>query len=103
MEQINNPLIEARIVRAPSRAPHWVIPTIKAALVVADSLIAALSFAAAFYLREGGPIFQQTGPGKFGWSAKFAPYGALVFLIVVIRVLALRYYDLYRLRGEFSF
>jgi exopolysaccharide biosynthesis polyprenyl glycosylphosphotransferase len=103
VEQIKDPLVEARIVRAPSRAPHWVIPTIKAALVATDSLIAALSFGAAFYAREGGAIFSQTRPDTFGWSARFAPYGALVLFVILIRVLALRYYDLYRLRGEFSF
>ncbi len=103
VEQIKNPLIEASIVRAPSRAPHWVIPTIKAVLVVTDSLIAASSFGAAFYLREGGTIFNQTHPDSFGWAPRFAPYGALVLFVILIRVLALRYYDLYRLRGEFSF
>ena len=90
-------------MRAPSRAPHWVIPTIKTALVGADSLLAALSFAAAFYLREGGGIFTQTRPDSFAWAPRFAPYGALILFIVLIRLLALRYYDLYRLRGEFSF
>ena len=100
VEQIENQPVETVIVRAPSRAPQWVIPTIKAALVVADSLIAAVSFAVAFYLREGSQIFRQD---NFGWSVRFAPYGALVLFVVLIRVLALRYYDLYRLRGEFSF
>ena len=90
-------------MRAHSRAPHWVIPTIKATLVVADSLIAAMSFAAAFYFREGGEIFQQTPLDSFAWAPRFAPYGALVLFVILIRVLALRYYDLYRLRGEFSF
>jgi exopolysaccharide biosynthesis polyprenyl glycosylphosphotransferase len=103
VEQIKSPLVEASIVRAPSRAPHWVIPTIKTALVVFDSVLAALSFAAAFYLREGGRIFSETGSGTFAWSPRFAPYGALMLFVVLIRVLALRYYDLYRLRGEFSF
>lgn len=103
VEQINNPLIEPSVVRASSRAPHWVIPTIKTALLVADGLIATASFVAAYYLREGGAIFQQTGNGSFAWSARFAPYGALVLFVLLIRVLALRYYDLYRLRGEFSF
>jgi exopolysaccharide biosynthesis polyprenyl glycosylphosphotransferase len=103
VEQIKNSLVEARIVRAPSRAPHWVIPAIKSALVVTDCLIAAASFSAAFYLREGGALFQQTGADKFGWTARFAPYGALLLFVILIRVLALRYYDLYRLRGEFSF
>jgi exopolysaccharide biosynthesis polyprenyl glycosylphosphotransferase len=103
VEQIKNSLVEASIVRAPSRAPHWVIPTIKAMLVATDSLIAALSFAAAFYLREGVAIFRQTGADSFAWGARFAPYGALVLFVILIRVLTLRYYDLYRLRGEFSF
>ena len=103
MEQIKNPLVEASIVRAPSRAPQWVIPTIKTALVATDSLIAALSFATAFYLREGGEMFTQTRPDSFAWAPRFAPYGALLLFVIVIRVLALRYYDLYRLRGEFSF
>lgn len=103
VEQIKNPLVEANIVRAPSRAPHWVMPTIRTALLVADSLIATVSFVAAYYFREGGAIFQQTHDRGFVWSAGFAPYAALLFLVIVIRVLALRYYDLYRLRGEFSF
>jgi exopolysaccharide biosynthesis polyprenyl glycosylphosphotransferase len=103
VEQIKHPLVEAGIVRAPSRAPHWVIPTIKVALFLADGLLAALSFAVAFYLREGGEIFAEPRTGAFAWSARFAPYGALMLFVVLIRVLALRYYDLYRLRGEFSF
>jgi exopolysaccharide biosynthesis polyprenyl glycosylphosphotransferase len=102
VEQIKNPLVEASIVRAPSRAPHWVIPSIKTVLLVTDSMIATASFASAYYLREGGPVFQQTSAG-YEWSAKFAPYGALMLFVILIRVLALRYYDLYRLRGEFSF
>src|SRR6266850_1307553 len=103
VEQIKSPLVEASIVQAPSRAPHWVIPTIKAALVVTDTLIAAVSFGVAFYVREGGAIFDQTRLDSFGWAPRFAPYGALVLFVILIRVLALRYYDLYRLRGEFSF
>lgn len=90
-------------MRAPSRAPHWVIPTVKTALVVADALIAAISFSAAFYIREGAPVLQHTGGVNFEWSPGFAPYGALLLFVVLIRVLTLRYYDLYRLRGEFSF
>lgn len=58
---------------------------------------------AAYYFREGSAIFGQAGAGNFTWSTRFAPYGALLLFVVLIRVLALRYYDLYRLRGEFSF
>jgi exopolysaccharide biosynthesis polyprenyl glycosylphosphotransferase len=92
----------AQVVRATSRAPQWVIPAVKIALILADVLLAALSFMAAFYLREGHSVVQQAG-GNWLWSAKFAPYGALLLFVLPIRVLALKYYDLYRLRGEFSF
>jgi hypothetical protein len=100
VEQVQRPLLDHRIARAASRAPRWVMPLVKLALVVADALIAGGSFAAAFYLREGGPIFQE---GSFAWSVQFAPYGALMSFVILIRLLALKYYDLYRLRGEFSF
>jgi exopolysaccharide biosynthesis polyprenyl glycosylphosphotransferase len=103
VEQVKNPLVPASIVRARSRAPQWIIPTIKTALVLADSVIAAFSFMAAYYLREGGAILRSSGADNFTWAPRFAPYGALVLFVILIRVLALRYYDLYRLRGEFSY
>ncbi len=103
VEQIHDPLVDPSFVRASSRAPQWVSPTVKAALVVIDALIAAVSFCAAFYFRQGPPIFQETSGGGFAWSSSFAPYGALMLFVILIRVLALRYQDLYRLRGEFSF
>jgi exopolysaccharide biosynthesis polyprenyl glycosylphosphotransferase len=102
VEQIKNPLIEASVVRARARAPRWVMPLVKAALAGTDALIAALSFVAAFYLREGAPVFRQSAQ-NFDWSERFAPYGALMLFVIAIRLLALRYYDLYRLRGEYSF
>jgi exopolysaccharide biosynthesis polyprenyl glycosylphosphotransferase len=102
-ERIKTRRIPASTVRVPGRAPSWVIPTVKVALVVADVLIAAFSFAGAFYIRQGGAIFGRTTNGGLTWSQEFAPYGALLLFVVLIRVLALQYYDLYRLRGEFSF
>jgi exopolysaccharide biosynthesis polyprenyl glycosylphosphotransferase len=102
VEQIKRPLVGTSIARASARVPHWVIPTIKAIVLITDGLIAGASFSWAFYLREGGSLLQKTGAGYF-WTARFAPYGALLLFVVLIRVLALRYYDLYRLRGEFSF
>ncbi|MGH9970808.1 MAG: sugar transferase [Pyrinomonadaceae bacterium] len=102
-ERIKNPPIAASTVRVPGRAPQWVIPTVKVALVIADALIAAFSFAGAFYLREGQAVIQRTASGGFTWSKSFAPYGALLAFVVLTRILTLRYYDLYRLRGEFSF
>ena len=58
---------------------------------------------AAFYLREGGAILAQTPTGSLTWSGRFAPYGALLLLVVFVRILSFRYCDLYRLRGEFSY
>jgi exopolysaccharide biosynthesis polyprenyl glycosylphosphotransferase len=95
--------IEASAVRVNARVPQWVIPAVKAALVVVDVLIAALSFFAAFYLREGASIFGSFGAQGFSWNRRFAPYGALLLFVLVIRLLTLVYYDLYRLRGQFSF
>jgi exopolysaccharide biosynthesis polyprenyl glycosylphosphotransferase len=102
-ERLKNPVIEARAVSVPGRAPRWVIPAVKAALVVADLTLAALSFMAAFYLREGEDIFARSADGALKWSAEFAPYGALFPFILAIRLVTLYYRDLYRLRGEFSF
>jgi exopolysaccharide biosynthesis polyprenyl glycosylphosphotransferase len=103
VQPIHKPVLDASIVRAPSRAPHWVIPSVKFLLVCADVLIAAASFALAFYIREGTAIFSASGADRLTWSARFAPYGALMLFVILIRLLTLRYYDLYRLRGEFSF
>jgi exopolysaccharide biosynthesis polyprenyl glycosylphosphotransferase len=90
-------------VRVPAHAPAWVVPAVKLVLFFADLAIAAACFLAAFWLREGKAFLQGTGEGHWAWAAGFAPYGALLVLVVPIRVFTLAYYDLYKLRGEFSF
>ena len=77
------------------------MPTVKVGLVVADALAAVVSFMLAFYAREGVSVFAPGG--GLAWSNRFAPYGALLVFVVVIRLLSFRYSDLYRVRGEFSF
>ncbi len=62
---------DARVVRAPGRAPWWVIPAVKTALAATDIMLAALCFIAAFYLREGGAVLRVYDGAGFGWSAKF--------------------------------
>jgi exopolysaccharide biosynthesis polyprenyl glycosylphosphotransferase len=94
-------LTDASAVRVPGRAPKWIIPTVKALLVLTDAAAAAASFMLAFYFREGVSVFANSG--DFAWSNRFAPYGALLLFVVGIRLLTFRYCDLYRLRGEFSF
>ena len=102
-ERIKPPLTEASAVRVPARVPAWVVPAIKTALVIADLALAFAAFAYAFYLRQGGSLIQHTAGGGRAWTAAFAPYGALLILVLPLRVITLAYYDLYRLRGEFSF
>ncbi len=89
---------DASSVRVPGRAPRWIVPTVKVGLVVADAFAVAFSFIFAFTLRQGVSAF-----AGFAWSEQFAPYGALMFFVVGIRLLTFRYCDLYRVRGEFSF
>lgn len=100
-ERTRQPVIDASVVRVPGRAPRWIVPSVKIGLVMADALIAAIAFMLAFYVREGISVFAPGG--GLAWSNRFAPYGALLLVIVFIRLLSFRYCDLYRVRGEFSF
>jgi exopolysaccharide biosynthesis polyprenyl glycosylphosphotransferase len=102
VERIREQLSEARAVRVPARAPQWVVPLVRTTLVLADAALALLCFAGSFYLREGFSVFQHAADGGYTWSGKFAPYGALIAFVLLIRLLMNAYYDLYRLRGEFS-
>lgn len=86
-------MIDPSHVRVPGRAPRWIVPTVKALLVIADASIAVVAFMLAFYVREGASV----------WSPAFSPYAALLVFVVAIRLLSFRYCDLYRVRGEFSF
>jgi len=98
-ERTKQSVIDASVVRVPARAPRWIVPAVKIALVVADALAAAVSFMLAFYTRERVSIFATDG----GFSDRFAPYAALLVFVVAIRLLSFRYCNLYRVRGEFSF
>jgi exopolysaccharide biosynthesis polyprenyl glycosylphosphotransferase len=100
-ERQRQPVTDARSVRVPGRAPRWIVPSVKVALVIADAFAAAFSFILAFIFREGVSVF--AADSSLAWSDDFAPYGALLLFVVCIRLLSFRYCDLYRLRGEFSF
>src|SRR5918999_74107 len=89
---------EAKAVRATARAPRWVMPLLKSLLVLTDSVVAIASFVFAFAIREDSAVWVETATG-FGWSARFAPYAALLPFILIIRLCSLLYCDLYRLRG----
>ncbi|HEX8129960.1 MAG TPA: sugar transferase [Pyrinomonadaceae bacterium] len=103
-ERFDRLRVAASAVRAEGRAPQWVLPSVKVALVAADALVATVSFLAAFYLREGEHVVAEwNAAGRIIWSAEFAPYAAVLLFVVPVRVLAHAYYDLYKLRGEFSY
>ena len=94
-------LTDASAVRVPGRAPRWIVPSVKALLVITDALASALSFIFAFIVRQDVAVF-ASGAG-WTWSQDFAPYASLLIFVVVIRLLSFRYVDLYRIRGEFSY
>src|ERR1041385_2975143 len=93
----------ASAVRVPARAPRWVVPLVKGGLLLGDAMLALACFVAAFYVRHYQSIIHRSAGGSLSWSRDFAPYVVLLPLIIPIRLLLLRYYDLYRVRGEFSF
>jgi exopolysaccharide biosynthesis polyprenyl glycosylphosphotransferase len=95
--------LRARAVRAARSVPEWIVPAVKAGLIVADVSIAGASFLLAFHLRQNEPILARLSNHGLTWSAEFAPYGAMLLLAVPIRLLTLVYYRLYKLRGEFSY
>jgi exopolysaccharide biosynthesis polyprenyl glycosylphosphotransferase len=102
-ERIAKSLPNASAVRVPARVPAWVVPAVKTLLTLIDLALALLSFLGAFYFRHSAPIFAHTTDGSLTFTNAFSPYAALLPFILVLRLLPLRYYDLYRLRGEFSF
>ena len=94
----------AKVPRAAARAPGWVVPAVKAALVLADAALAAVCFCAAYSVREGGRLLVDFSFARgFAWDADFEPYAALLWFVVPVRLVSNAYYDLYRLRGEFSY
>jgi exopolysaccharide biosynthesis polyprenyl glycosylphosphotransferase len=104
VEQTDRVKASAGVPRAAARAPGWVVPLVKAALVVADAALAVACFCAAYVLREGGGLLVDVGLARgFVWEPQFEPYAALLWFVVLVRLVSNAYYDLYRLRGEFSY
>ena len=101
-ETLVTDLSTASAVRVPARAPRWVVPLVKLGLMLTDGSLTLLCFVAAFYVRHYQSIIERGASGSLGWGREFAPYALLLPLIIPIRLLLLRYYDLYRVRGEFS-
>lgn len=86
--------------RAENRVPRWVMPVIKAAILLADGALAVLCFTLAFKLREGGAIFSQTA---WAWSREFVPYAGILYFAVPVRFTMLVYQRVFRFQGAFSY
>ena len=73
VEQLKQPRIDASTVRVPGVAPRWVLPTVQAALMLTDALVALGAFLLAYHLR------QRNAPGSARERSRFefiahAPY-----------------------------
>jgi exopolysaccharide biosynthesis polyprenyl glycosylphosphotransferase len=76
-----------------------------ATLVLVDFALAVLAFMVAYVTRQQEPVFLWSGASSFpvGIAKGFQPYFTILLFVPFIKVLALRRYGLYRLRGEFAF
>ncbi|MDT5272983.1 MAG: hypothetical protein QOH49_5169 [Acidobacteriota bacterium] len=103
-ERTENVKALAKVPRAVRRAPGWVVPAVKAALVLMDAFVAVACFCVAYVVREGGSLLVDFSLARgFVWERHFEPYAALLWFVVLVRLVSNVYYDLYRLRGEFSY
>lgn len=80
--------------------PRWVMPAIKAAILLADAALTVACFLAAFKLREGGEILSSTA---WAWSQSFVPYAGILYFAVPVRIGMLIYQRVFRLQGAFSY
>lgn len=74
------------------------------AVVLIDGAIALGSYGLAFWSTQHAEIFvrYESDGMPVGWTNAFQPYAILLLFVPLIRLAALKHYDLYRLRGEFS-
>ena len=91
---------KANFVKAKSRVPRWVLPSVKFSIILIDALLAFACFALAFIWREDKTVFSETA---WAWSKEFVPYAGVVFFAIAVRVLMLWYQRAYRLQGAFSY
>ena len=87
-------------LKAESRVPAWVMPAIKSGVAAADAVLSAVSFILAFRLREGGPVFSETG---WAWSQEFVPYAGIFYFAVIVRLAMLVYQRAFNFHGAFSY
>jgi exopolysaccharide biosynthesis polyprenyl glycosylphosphotransferase len=74
-------------------------------LVLADIVISVLAFIIAYKLRQGTPLFVWRRRATFPvgiWDG-FEPYLSLLLFVPLVKLLVLKWYGFYRIRGAFSF
>ncbi|MEW6732828.1 MAG: sugar transferase [Acidobacteriota bacterium] len=83
----------------------YLLPLCISLIMLIDIAIAVGSFILAYWLRQGEAVFFRPHgtllPIDITWN--FRPYFSLLVFVPLVRLFTLRYYDIYRLRGEFSF
>lgn len=91
---------KSTITRAENRVPRWVMPLIKAAILLTDAGLAVLCFTLAFKIREGGAILS---PNAWAWSREFVPYAGILYFAMPVRLVMLVYQRVFRFQGAFSY
>lgn len=89
-----------RLVKAANRVPGWILPAVKAAIFLADAVLAAVCFMTAFWWREAERVFANN---SWQFSREFEPYAAVLMFAVPVRLAMLLYQRVYRLQGAFSY
>lgn len=88
------------LARVENRVPAWVMPIVKASLILLDGVVAAGSFLTAFWMRQGEPILSDSA---WAWSKEFVPYAGILYFAVPVRVAMLVYQRVFRYQGAFSY
>ncbi len=92
--------VKPKLTKTENRVPAYVMPLVKALIVLADAGLAVACFMFAFGWREGEAIFSKTA---WAWSKEFVPYAGVLFFVVPIRLAMLIYQRVSRLQGAFSY
>ncbi len=92
--------IKPKLTKTKNRVPVYVMPLVKALILLADAGLSVACFMLAFVWREGDAIFSATA---WAWSKEFVPYAGVLIFVVPIRLTMLIYQRVYRLQGAFSY
>lgn len=90
--------MKIKIKKAENTVPRWVLSSVKALVVIVDGVLAFCCFAAAYFVREGKPIFSN-----INWAENFLPYVGVILFAVPARIFTLAYQRVYRFQGAFSY